>query len=204
MNTVQLSAATYELGWRHTLSAEAQAGIDAFLPREVYQQAFSPRRRVQLAAFEMQTEPVDVEALLACVDEEVLDGVHTLAQVCDLVDGLLAPSGWRVPTEDELEAAMGGTLFSWGDRLPAGTPYEPADFALHQKATDNGLVMPHDTYSVELTRAAFKMGDGGSAVCGGYPWPVAWLTLSPSARVPAEMLEDLFVWLENATVHPVR
>lgn len=204
MKTLQIPGARHVLGWRHTLSDAAWAGIDAFLPRATYMEAFSPAREVVLDAFEMRTEPVDVEALLEDVDDATLDGIETVEALCDVVDGLLRPTGWRLPTEDELEAALGGGLFAWGDHLPEGSPYAAGAFELHQRPTPSGLSMPSDTYQVELVRAAFKMSDGGSAVCGGYPWPVAWLTLSPCARVPDELLEDLFVWLENATIHPIR
>jgi len=94
-------------------------------------------------------------------------------------------------------------LFEWGDSVPGGSPYEPGDFALHQQLTASGLKMPHDSYQVELVHSAFKMGDGGTAVCGGYPWPIGWLVLSPSARVPVELLAELDVWLEDAVIHPV-
>jgi len=204
MATARIPSGTYALGWRHELSSDAWSGVDDFLPRAAFMEAFSTAREVVLEGFEIQTRPTDVEGLLEDVDEEELDAIETLAQLCDVVDRRLAPSGWRLPTEDELEAALGGGLFAWGDHLPAGTPYQPGDFELHRRPGPHGLVLPHDSYQVELVRSAFKLGDGGSAVCGGYPWPVAWLTLSPSARVPEELLDDVFVWLENATVHPVR
>jgi hypothetical protein len=204
MSSVIVPAGAYPLGWHHTLSADAEAGLEAFLPRDVYARAFSPARHVTLPAFEIQTEPMSVESLLEQVDSAVLDGIDTLDQLCDALDDVLSETGWRLPTEDELEAALGGGLFCWGDALPSGTPYQPEGFELHRQVSARGLVVPHDTYAVELTRSALKMGDGGSAVCGAYPWPVAWLTLSPSARVPEDLLDDLFVWLEDGTVHLVR
>ena len=42
-------------------------------------------------------------------------------------------------------------------------------------------------------------------MCGDYPWPVGWLTLSPSYRLVGDAVEDLlFEFLEEARVRPVR
>jgi len=204
MKTTRIAPGTYPIGWRHQLPELARQGIDSFLPREAYMEAFSKAREVELGGFEMQVEPVAVEALMGAIDDYVLEEICDVGGLCDRLDEVLASSGWRLPTEDEFEAAVGGGLFAWGHTLPAGSPYQPGDFELHQAPTSRGLMLPHNSYQVELVRAALKMGDGGSAVCGGYPWPVAWLTLSPSARVPESMLDDVFIWTEDATVHPVR
>ena len=54
-------------------------------------------------------------------------------------------------------------------------------------------------------RCALKLGDGGEAVCGSYPWPVAWLSLSPSYRLAGDEVDDLLTeFLEEAIVRPVK
>jgi len=69
---------------------------------------------------------------------------------------------------------------------------------------ERGLFLNADTYSVEITRTALKLGDGGESVCGGYEWPIPWLSFCPAYRVPSCLLNDnLFEYLETARVRPV-
>lgn len=62
-----------------------------------------------------------------------------------------------------------------------------------------------DPYCVEIAETAFKLGDGGEAVCGSYPWPIVWLSFCPSYRLVGGATEDLLSeFLEEAQVRPVR
>ena len=134
-----------------------------------------------------------------------LDDVETLADACDACDAALRERGLRLPTEDELEAAFGGLLFPWGDEVPEGAPYGDVAFRRHKERTAGGLWPIGDTYRVELTRTAVKLGDGGEAICGAYPWPIAWLSFCPSFRLSATEVDELIIeFLETANVRPVR
>jgi hypothetical protein len=50
-----------------------------------------------------------------------------------------------------------------------------------------------------------KLGDGGEAICGGYPWPAAWLALAPSFRMLDDDVAPAFhEFLEGTYIRPVR
>ena len=62
-----------------------------------------------------------------------------------------------------------------------------------------------DPYKVETVHHAFKLGDGGEAICGAYPWPITWLSLSPSWSLGNHDVQDCFLeFIEGAFVRPVR
>jgi hypothetical protein len=132
--------------------------------------------------------------------------VATLQTLCDLVEERLARDKLRLPTENELEAAAGGTLFPWGDQIPDGIPHErDTAFLEHKKPNAFGLHLLADPYKVELCRTALKFGDGGVAICGAEPWPIAWLALSPSFRLTDPDISHCFPeTLEECYVRPVR
>jgi len=61
METVTIPSGNYQLGWRHTLPADAQAAIEGFVLMEEYVRAsFSPARSVELDEFEICTNPMSV------------------------------------------------------------------------------------------------------------------------------------------------
>jgi hypothetical protein len=126
--------------------------------------------------------------------------------VCAHVEQRLAIDGLRVPTEDELEAAAGGSLFPWGTTIPEGIPYgNETTFVDHHRPQASGLVLNDDPYRMELTRCALKLGDGGAAICGDDRWPMAWLALSPSFRLTdADMVDCFPETLEATFVRPVK
>lgn len=132
--------------------------------------------------------------------------VDSIEALCDLVDERLAGDDLRLPSEDEIEAAAGGPLFPWGTTLPDGIPYGAGtSFVDHKKPNHLGLQPLGDPYKVELCRSALKFGDGGSAICGGDTWPIAWLALSPSFRLTTEDIQDCFLeTLEECFIRPVR
>ena len=97
-------------------------------------------------------------------------------------------------------------MFHWGDDIPDGFPHgSDTSFRRHLATNARGLVLNSDPYRIEIARAAFKLGDGGESICGGYPWPIAWLALSPSFRLVGDAVEELLAeFLEEARLRPVR
>ena len=206
MEYVVIPGGEYELGWRFdaAIGDEVRASLETFYPMEELLTRFSAPRTVSLAPFAIATTTLDVEALLGQLGEDDYDAILSVEDLCDKLDELLGADGLRLPTEDELEAACGGGLFSWGDDIPPGTPRK-TDFTKHREPTSRGLLLGGSTYQCEITRHAFKLGDGGEAVCGDYAWPVSWLTLSPRYRLVGDAVEDLlFEFLEESQVRPVR
>lgn len=206
---VGIDAGDHHLGWRHqhALTPEARAAVSAFMSEEQMLARFSSARRVHLPPFEIATAAAyPLEALLDEFGDPAIADLQSLADVCDLLDARLAQYSLRVPTEDELEAAFPDTLFPWGDAIPDGIPYgDRTSSRVHLESDLRGLRLLGDTYQVELTRTALKLGDGGEAVCGGYPWPMAWLSLSPSFRVSEESIDGLLAeFLETTHLRPVR
>lgn len=207
MDFVRIETGGHELGWRFSarLPAEVRAAIEQFTPMNDFLTRFSEPRRVRLAAFEIASAPtLSVEELLG--DVYALDGIDTLSDACDACDAALLERGLRLPTEDELEAAFGGQLFPWGDTVPDGVPYgKETSFTMHGERTAHGLALLGDTYQVELTRTALKLGDGGEAVCGAYPWPIAWFSFCPAFRLAGDDVDDLLIEsLETTHIRPVR
>jgi len=201
---IEVEAATHSLGFgRDRLAAEALAALDRFFGGEDWQSRLAPARAVALPAFAIAKTTLPFADLLGD-PYDLPDEVQTLAQVCDRIDVALAAHGLRLPTENELEAAAGGALFFWGDELPAGPAYGSAFPAL-KGPTPRGLVIDPDPYQVEVARTAMMLGDGGDAACGGYPWPVGWLCLSPSWRLRDEDVGDVLLeFLEGCHIRPVR
>lgn len=199
---------TFDLGWRFddALPADARAGIDSFMPLPEVLKSFSFARRVELPRFWIATTTFVAQDLLADLDDDDDDYLLSLEDCCDQIDDLLRPHGLRLPSEDEIEAACGGGLFAWGDEVPQGEPREgKTTFKGHLTTNERGLELNSNPYRVEISRCAFKLGDGGEAICGGYPWPVPWLSFSPSYRRCGESVEDLlFEYLEEAQIRPVR
>ncbi len=193
---VTIPSGMYELGWRFTESMPAEALVE--LSR------FAPHRTVVLSAFSIAATTVSFESVMG--DPYELDELTSLNALCERIDAHLAKNGLRLPTEDELEAAAGGSLFPWGMEIPDGIPYgERTSFTKHQRLNDFGLALNADPYQVEIVRTALKLGDGGATICGSDPWPLAWLTLSPSYRLLEDMYEDCFTeTLECARIRPVR
>lgn len=205
---VDVPAGSHALGfrWRDTLPDDARRGLEAFLPWDELMTRFSPARTVELPAFSIATTTVSAEALLAHLDDDDDDHLLSLDDLCAALDHSLAAHQLRLPSEDELEAACGGTLFPWGDQVPDGIPWgDETTFTGHRSTNTLGLQLNDNPYRVEIARAAFKLGDGGEAVCGDYPWPVGWLSFCPSYRLVGDSVEDLLSeFLEEARVRPVR
>jgi len=203
---VEVPAGRFEIGWRFTaqLSDEQWDAITAFITKEEFLGQFSSQRTVALPGFAIASQSISIDDVLA--ESEEYDAANTLADVCDLVDRALLPFGMRLPSEDELEVACGGELFPWGMTVPGGSPYgSETSFVKHQQPTSRGLQANSNPYRVELVRTAFKLGDGGTALCGGYPWPIPWFALAGSWTMNGASVEEyLFEFLEDARVRPVR
>lgn len=197
----------YDIGWRFdgALPDEVRSALDAFWAWPTLATSFSPRRTAELAEYHIARESVSLEQLIGD-PYELARRVTCIRDVCDAVEAVLRPAGLRLPTEDELEAACGGELFWWGMRVPDGIPYgSETSFEDHRKQNARGIILNPDPYRVELVRECFKLGDGGEAICGGDPWPIAWLALSPSWRVDDAQVADLLAeHLETTFVRPVR
>lgn len=206
MRFVPVAANTYELGWRFT-SALPDAALESLSSVVGLQELFarfSPRRTVALAAFEIATTSIPFQDLIG--DPYELEEIASIEALCSLIDEKLAPANLRLPTEDELEAAAGGSLFAWGTELPEGIPYgNETSFTRHKEPNALGLTLNSDPYQLEICRHALKLGDGGSAICGGDPWPMAWLSLSPCFRLSDDDVAECFVeTLEATRIRPVR
>lgn len=187
------------------LSADAKTSLtDYFRDSDFRLELFSPPRDVVIKPFSISAEPVPWTDL--CDDHEKVEDEDSLSAVCSELNAQLAPQGLRLPTEDELEVALGGGLFAWGDTIPDGTPHlHHAEFTGLTQPNKHGISFNLDTYSTVLVDGHLKMGDGGVTVCGGEPWPMAWLTLSPAYRVSVDMYEScLCEYLEGMLIHPVR
>jgi hypothetical protein len=158
---------------------------------------------VTLPEFEIATTVVPLCDLLG--DPYELE-LATIEDLCDLLDKVLRPGGLRIATEDELEAAAGGSLFPWGQEVPDGIPYgAQTSFVRHRQPNAFGLTLNNNPYKVEVCRTVLKFGDGGCAICGAEPWPIAWLTLSPSYRLTTDDIAEFFPeTLEEAYVRPVK
>lgn len=199
---VNVQGGRYELGWR----------FDEFLPKETIKYYnsfddiidfrsffFSPRRFSEISNFSISKEAVLWEDVLNDEIEE-FDKVETITGFCEVLNLHLNKIGCRLPTEDEFELACGNDFFFWGNEIPDGIPYENrTSFKKHKEANNYGLILDSDTYSSEIVFGYLKLGDGGESVCGGYPWPISWLSLSSVYRIPNVMLSEvLFEMLENA------
>ena len=119
-----------------------------------------------------------------------------------MIDACLFAKGWRLPSEDEFEALLGERLFPWGNEVPAQNETLASWFQNRKLAA---FEMNKDPYQVELCNAVLKAGDGGEALCGGYPWPYQWMPFAGAYRVPEAMVEQAFEeFIECINVRPVR
>ncbi len=204
---LHVPAGDYALGLDvHSLPPHVVSELDAFIRIEEVAQRYSPPRRAALASFDIASEAVLAESFLDLDGDEAFDRATTLAMVCDAIDARLLPLGLRLPTEDEFEALAGPARFPWGDELPTGIPYgDETTFEAHRVPRADGFVFNHDPYRWELTRSALKAGDGGEAICGGYPSPFAWLPLARAHRLTGEEHGSLAPeFMETCLLRPVR
>lgn len=198
----------YELGWHYNdqISAKAKQHISNFLPMREFTTRFSTHRQVDLVSFSIASTALSVEAMVNYyLSEEQIKAISTITVLCDMLDDVLKPRGLRIPTEDEFEVACGGGLFPWGMEIPDGIPYQSeTTFQQHKKPNKYGLLLNANPYSVALVKDAFKLGDGGEAICGGYPWPIAWFALASSWSLSDREINDcLSEFIEEAYVHLV-
>jgi hypothetical protein len=49
-----------------------------------------------------------------------------------------------------------------------------------------------------------EFGVGGAAICGGEPWPLAWLALAPFRLADADVADCFCETLEEAVIRVVR
>ncbi|MFN3152022.1 hypothetical protein [Bremerella sp.] len=204
---VEIPDCTVTLGWRFddVMSHEAKAAIEEYLDDYDYRSnLFSPLRTVSLKRYSIASKPILWTELID--DPTPVNEADSIGDICSRLNEQLHAIGLRLPTEDELEAACGGSLFSWGDTIPDGIPSaNRTTFTRHMQPNANGILFNSDTYAVEITDGYFKLGDGGVSVCGGEPWPMAWLALSPAFRLPEDIYIDcLAEFLEGTFIHPVR
>jgi hypothetical protein len=200
-------ASPVTIGWRHDplISSDVRSIIAPYIDhKDESSRYFSPERRVIFPPFRIATHAFSWETLCDW-DDETLNSIESLAQFCDRLELDLRNLRCRLPTEDELEIACGGSLFPWGDEIPEGVPYaDLTEFTVHKGPNEHGLFLNADPYNVEVTRTALKLGDGGESVCGAYEWPIPWLSFCPAYRVPDCLLGDnLFEYLETARIRPV-
>ncbi len=205
----EIPAGEHTLGWR-TPSDPVVTAVSSELPLAEFRKQFSPSRSVSLKPFQIATTPIAVEYLITQDDLaerfEQNQKQETVDNLCDAIDEILMQDRLRLPTEDEFEAACGDGMFFWGETVPDGVPHlNETDFRGHREANQYGLVLSADPYLSELTRSALKLGDGGASLCGGAPWPFAWMTLASSWRVDDEFVRECFYeFLETTLVRPVR
>ncbi|MEL7537002.1 MAG: hypothetical protein AAFM91_07990 [Pseudomonadota bacterium] len=207
---IVIPAGRATLGWHFddVLSVEAAHAINEFFGDsgdfDFRSELFSPCRKVDIETFAIADESYPWAKLIA--ESEGIKNLESLDLACAEIDRRLRETGLRLPSEDEFEFAIGGGMFAWGDEMPDGVPYEKAtNFTGHKERTQNGLLPNPNTYATELVTGYFKFGDGGVSVCGGEPWPMAWLSLSPAFRVQPELYEHCLVeYLEGTLIRPVR
>ena len=205
MKFIPIPGDRYELGWRFSLPDRVRESRAVASLVDGYIAKCSRHRHVELAGFEIARDPIPIADLIGD-PYDLPEDIATLQALCDVVDERLMASGLRLPSEDELEAAAGGSLFPWGMELPDGIPYgDETAFDGHRAVAPFGLQLLGDPYKVEVSRYALKFGDGGGAICGDEPWPIAWLAMSPSFRLVDEDISDCFPeTLEECYVRPIR
>lgn len=203
MDLVSIPGGTYELGWRHRPEDAALSALEEFVSLAELEVRHSPPRTVHLSAFEITASCVKL-ADLTEARPDLFEDASSLSDYCDATDVALKDWGFRLPTEDEFEAAFGPSSFPWGDAIPGGIPYSnQTQFRGHFLPSARGLIYNPSTYVGELVRAALKLGDGGEAVCGAYPWPMAWLSFCPAYRIGGDV-DFLHEYLEGAEVRRVK
>ncbi|MBX3466265.1 MAG: hypothetical protein KF878_05130 [Planctomycetes bacterium] len=115
--------------------------------------------------------PVDVHGFPDAEESEIRSALRSFRR-----------DGFRAPTTDEWEFACAGgsrDLFRWGAEHPVSqSPWQEQPWDLHRSRNAFGLVLPHDTYDVELCLPwNLRGGDGGFQAHGGGDL-LGWLTLA--------------------------
>lgn len=205
MKFITIPAGMFKLGWRFEQSALFTENTDNKSAINKFVALCSKKRSVDLPAFSIASEPIPISDLIGD-PYDLEDDVDSLEALCNHVDEILLSKGLRLPTEDELEASAGGELFSWGNHIPDGKPYgKETSFVEHKKPNTFGLTLLGNPYKTELSRTALKFGDGGTSICGGDAWPLAWLTLSSCFRMSDQNIAECFSeTLEECFIRPVR
>jgi hypothetical protein len=205
MAFLEIAGGSYELGLRdvHALPLDSLANIEEFSIDDLLSN-FSGNRTVTVSPFRISVDPIRLNDLIQ-FDRNGFEKADTLSSVCETVDAILAQWGQRLPNEDEWEIALGPHLFPWGEIIPEGVPYaKQTSFSGHLRPSTKGFNYNSSTYITELCRTALKLGDGGAAVCGGYPWPSAWLSLACSHRLTDKDIEGCFFeFMEDTEIRAV-
>jgi hypothetical protein len=205
MAFLEIAGGSYDLGLghRHALPLDSLANLEEFSIDNLLSN-FSGNRTVTVSPFRISVDPIRLHDLIQ-FDRDGFEKADTLGSICDIVDSILSQWGQRLPNEDEWEIALGPHLFPWGEIIPDGIPYNnETPFTGHLHPSTKGLNYNSSTYVVELCRTALKLGDGGAAVCGGYPWPVAWLSLACAHRLTDNDIDGCFFeFMEDAEVRAV-
>lgn len=167
-------------------SAESESGVGSF--EEYLRHFLEPARTVTLAPFLLERSPAHVEELFD--PYEVDDPEEELRT-------RIAAEGFRLPSGDEWEHAVragASGLFPWGDEWPSGIPHgRETSFRGHEESSRLGLELLADPYQVEIVaeRDHVRGGDGGTAICGGQPWPAAWVSFALAFRWPRTAWEGV-------------
>lgn len=197
-----------QIGWRYNdaFNPDVREVVSNYLFAETDADfSVSSARFVQIKPFEIAAEAFSWSEISSLSPAQIND-VESLTHFCRILDCDLQQRGLRLPTEDEFEIACGGSLFPWGDEIPTGAPYQGmTGFEKHLQASEHGLKLNSNTYLTEVTHTALKLGDGGVSLCGGYEWPIPWLSFCPAFRVPQSMLDDcLAEFLDDTLVRPIK
>jgi len=206
MSFVKIPGGAYDLGWQpENLPSDVLHALREFVDLNELSARYSPRRTVKMTSFSISADCIKLRSLMEGAEEE-LESVSDIQSLCDVVEKLLLVQGLRLASEDEWEVAFGGSLFPWGARVPDGASYgSQTQFSGHLHPTKLGLSFNPSTYAVELSKGAFKLGDGGEAVCGSYPWPLTWMPLCISHRMVSSNVDGcLREFIEDAEVRLVQ